>query len=124
MPETKIEPATFEGKLYILEEGKDNEDFYKNPVTAETFTYWLDETGKPRKGLDPVKSQEAVNFAKKLIGEPEMLQLSKINKLDKINLNVPSADKFLNKEFYNSNFSFEQDGNQLIINSYLPEAKK
>ena len=123
MPETKIEPATFEGKLYILEEGKDNENFYNNPVTAETFTYWLDETGKPRQGLDPVKSQQAVDFAKKFIGEPEMVQLSKINKLDKINLNFSSADKFLNKEFYNSNFSFEQDGNQLIINSYLPGAK-
>ena len=123
MPETKIEPATFEGKLYILEEGKDNENFYKNPVTSETFTYWLDATGKPRQGLDPVKSQQAVDFAKRLIGEPELAQLSKIDKLSKINLNVPSADKFLNKEFYNSNFSFEQDGNELIINSYLPGAK-
>ena len=118
-----VELAIVGEKIYDLQEEQSKKKFYESPVTSETFTYWLDETGKPRAGLDPVKSQQAVDFAKKFIGEPEMVQLSKINKLDKINLNVPSADKFLNKEFYNSNFSFEQDGNELIINSYLPGAK-
>jgi predicted transposase YbfD/YdcC len=118
-----VELAIVGENIYDLQEEKSKKEFYKSPVTSESFIYWLDAAGKPRQGLDPVKSQQALDFAKRLIGEPELAQLSKIDKLGKINLNVPSADKFLNKEFYNSNFSFEQDGNELIINSYLPGAK-
>ena len=114
MPEP-IELAFVGEKLYNLQDEQSKKKFYENPVTSETFTYWLEANGKPKQGLDPVKSQQALDFAKRLIGEPELAQLSKIDKLGKINLNVPYADKFLNKEFYNSNFSFEQDGNQLII---------
>lgn len=120
MPETKIEPATFEGKLYMLEEGKDNENFYKNPVTEETYLYWLDNNGKPKERLDPIKSQEAVDMAANIIGESQMKQLSKINKIDKIDLNKRDVDKFLKKELYGSNFGFNQEGNELTINSYFP----
>jgi len=120
LPETKIEPATFEGKLYMLEEGKDNENFYKNPVTEETYLYWLDNNGKPKERLDPIKSQEAVDMAANIIGESQMKQLSKINKIDKIDLNKRDVDKFLKKELYGSNFGFNQEGNELTINSYFP----
>ncbi len=120
LPEEKIEPATYEGKLYMLEEGKDNENFYKNPVTEETYLYWLDNNGKPREGLDPIKSQEAVDLAANIIGESQMNQLSKINKIDKIDLNKRDVDKFLKKELYGSNFGFNQEGNELTINSYFP----
>jgi hypothetical protein len=120
LPEEKIEPATYKEKLYMLQEGKDNENFYKNPVTEETYLYWLDNNGKPREGLDPIKSQEAVDLAANIIGESQMNQLSKINKIDKIDLNKRDVDKFLKKELYGSNFGFNQEGNELTINSYFP----
>jgi hypothetical protein len=120
LPEEKIEPATFEGKLYMLQEGKDNENFYKNPVTEETYLYWLDNNGKPKERLDPIKSQEAVDMAANIIGESQMKQLSKINKIDKIDFNKRDVDKFLKKELYGSNFGFNQEGNELTINSYFP----
>ena len=120
LPEEKIEPATYKEKLYMLQEGKDNENFYKNPVTEETYLYWLDNNGKPREGLDPIKSQEAVDLAANIIGESQMNQLSKINKIDKIDLNKKDVDKFLKKELYGSNFGFNQEGNELTINSYFP----
>lgn len=120
LPEEKIEPATYKEKLYMLQEGKDNENFYKNPVTEETYLYWLDNNGKPREGLDPIKSQEAVDLAANIIGESQMKQLSKINKIDKIDLNKRDVDKFLKKELYGSNFGFNQEGNELTINSYFP----
>jgi len=107
LPEEPIELAFVGEKLYNLQNEQSKKKFYENPVTSETFTYWLEANGTPKKGLDPVKSQQALNFAKKLIGEDELAQLSKLDKLGKINLNISYADKFLNKEFYNSNFSFE-----------------